>query len=178
MLPWRLKLTYAILPAAVNWLPAHPLSPTFLASFLKRISNKASPDGRAALLMGTGVWNNFTSASTLAYADSLTSAMALAMPAFFPPSGLAFRAFPRLYLSPVAQGSRKKPVHAAYQNNIMLQRFVDEVVPKLTGERGWDHLGRYNASVQADSPDGLHASLEVDLLTAMQVLNWLDALDW
>jgi len=42
--------------------------------------------------------------------------------------------------------------------------------------RRHDHLKTYNMSVQADSYDGTHLSMESDLTKAMMVFNWLDSL--
>lgn len=108
------------------------------------------------------------------HADALMAAMAVQRPAFFAPE-VTFRAFPRLYLSPVAQGARSYTINVQ-NDNIVLQHMVKQVVPGMR-DRGWEHLGRFNSSVQASSADGVHTSLEVDLLSAMMVLNWLDRLD-
>lgn len=81
---------------------------------------------------------------------------------------------PRLWISPNAQGLHKNPFFVLGQNNIKLMSFEREMRGWLQ-DRGFDVLGMFNLTVQSESLDGTHASMESNLVKAMMVVNWLDS---
>lgn len=81
--------------------------------------------------------------------------------------------FPRLFVTPSAAGINKPVVHAEKQGNAALSRF-EGTVGAWAEERGYDHLGTYNLTLQGSSPDGTHAGMSANLIKAMMVFNWLD----
>lgn len=80
---------------------------------------------------------------------------------------------PRLWISPNAQGLHKNQFFVFEQNNIKLMGFEREMRSWLD-ERAFDSLGMYNLTVQSESKDGTHATMESNLVKAMMVMNWLD----
>ena len=79
----------------------------------------------------------------------------------------------RLWVSPNAQGLHKNPFFILGQNNIKLEGFERDMRAWLN-QRGFDVLGIFNLTVQSESYDGTHATMESNLVKAMMVLNWLD----
>lgn len=87
-----------------------------------------------------------------------------------------FRVFPRLLLSPTAQGPNKPAVYFAKQNNIRLQLHIADVRP-WAQSHGYEYLGLYNFSIQHDTADGVHAGMEANMVKAQMILNWLNMLE-
>lgn len=143
--------------------------------------DRASGNTRAAYLVGTGVWNFFTTSHTQRYIKIIEEVFA--DPSNYPsldpnkdeiqkmPGALLNGHYPRLYISPVAQGLNKEAFKN--QNNIKLMNFERKMKPWLES-RGWHNLGIYNMTAQSVSHDGAHASMESNLIKAMMLFNWLD----
>lgn len=89
------------------------------------------------------------------------------------PFGSTYDLPPRLWISPNAQGIHKNQFFVFEQNNIKLMKFEREMRSWLN-ERAFDSLGMYNLTVQSESKDGTHATMESNLVKAMMVMNWLD----
>ena len=83
-------------------------------------------------------------------------------------SNLTYDGPPRLFITPNAQGRNKDESYIPTQNNIRLMRFERDIREWLSG-RHWDTLGMYNMSVQSDSFDGTHATMESNLIKSMMV---------
>lgn len=157
-------------------LAAHPLPDDGLQYFVDSIDNKLTPNGREVFIMGHGVWNSFDPEVTFQWLQQVEDAMKVQMPAFFEPAGVSIEAFPRLFLTSSAQGKLKPEWTLPVQNNIRVIKH-EEVVGAYVKERGYEHLGLYNLTVQATSWDGTHGSMETELTKAMMTLNWLNMLE-
>ncbi|KAL9083792.1 MAG: hypothetical protein Q9159_005580 [Coniocarpon cinnabarinum] len=164
-------------PALVSWdaMLNYPLNVDLLKGVVKNIENKADPNGRDAFIVGHGLWNDLNVETTMSWLEQIENEMALQMPAYFEDS-LANNSFPRLFISPSAQGESNTDTLSSSENNLQLMRHTREVSGRVKS-RGFEHLALYNMSVQASSPDGTHTSYENNLLKAMFVLNWLNMLE-
>lgn len=165
----------ALKPGSVHlsWLAQWPLDQERIDMFTSQIRERERYDGREVYVMGHGAWNAFRVNDTIGWLDQVDAGMRDVMPALFDDAGLA--RFPRLFISPNAQGEAKPRIFAGEQNNIGLQQYVRQIDP-IVRARGYDHLKTYNMSVQAVSEDGTHMSMESNLIKAMMVFNWLDSL--
>ncbi|KAL4867679.1 hypothetical protein BDV12DRAFT_170888 [Aspergillus spectabilis] len=82
------------------------------------------------------------------------------------------RITPFLWIGPTAPGHQKLPednVHATSWQ-------YTQVTAQVAQSRGIDVLGMYNATLQAESWDGLRYGEKVALMQAMMVINWLASL--
>lgn len=82
------------------------------------------------------------------------------------------RTTPFLWTGPTAPGHQKPPgdnVHAK-----SWQYTLDTT--EAAQSKGMEALGMYNATLQAESRDGVHYGEKVALMQAMMVLNWLSAI--
>lgn len=131
--------------------------------------------GREVFVVDHGLWNGLEAETTMAWLEQLDDAMRRHMPAYFEPD-LDPAMFPRLYLTPSAQGENKPEIYTFSQNNNQMLRHITTVKP-FVQDLGYEHLGLYNLTVQATTPDGTHPSMENNLMKAMMVLNWLNLLD-
>jgi len=77
-------------------------------------------------------------------------------------------------MTPSAGTPRKPEIFGVKQGNLAVARF-EQNVGNFMRSRGVDHLGLFNLTVQSTSPDGTHAGMQVNLVKAMMVLNWLDS---
>lgn len=152
-----------------------PLDDGQLHNIFKKYPSKDSPTSRVAFIFGHGLWNDLEAETTISWLEQIESAMEAEMPAYFD-AKLHPSKFPRLFVTPSAQGEGKPDIFHGAQNNIRLMRHTHEIAT-LVKQRGYEHLGLYNMSVQSSSPDGTHASLENNLLKAMMALNWLSMLE-
>ncbi|KAB8356438.1 hypothetical protein FH972_024021 [Carpinus fangiana] len=163
-------------PALVTWNPtlAFPLmGDTF--DYMPDLSKRMRPDGRIAFVLSHGLWNDLDFPMSMSWFEQIQDNIARYMPTYASPK-LSQRLFPRLFISPTAQGELKPDMVVPTQNNLRLIKETSEM-RKYVQARGFDHLGLYNLTVQATSPDGTHATMENNLMKAMMVLNWLNMLD-
>lgn len=165
-------------PARVRfmWFAAYPLEEDSIEYFVEQLPDAPSP--RDAFVLGHGGWNSFHREDTNSWLDQLLDTLYDKRPAFADVAADAdasMRDFPRLFVSPNAQGFRKARLFSGEQNNIGLQQFVHEIDGDVRA-RGFEHLATYNMTVQTDSWDGTHASMQANLVKAMMIFNWLDAL--
>ena len=164
-------------PALVSWdaMLNYPLNVDLLKGVVKNVENKEDPNGRNVFIMGHGVWNDLEAETTLSWLEQIEDEMGLQMPAYFDDQ-LDPKSFPRLFITPSAQGEGKPDPLVGTQNNLKLMRHTREV-GNYVRNRGYEHLALYNMSVQASSPDGTHTTYENNLLKAIFVLNWLNMLE-
>ena len=164
-------------PALVSWeaLLNNPLNLDLVKGMVRSIEAKDEPNGRNVFVMGHGVWNDLEAGTTMSWVEQIETEMYEQMPAYFR-KDLDSRLFPRLFITPSAQGEGKPDLFGGSQNNLKLMRHTHEI-GAFAKERGYDHLALYNMSVQASSPDGTHATYENNLLKAQFVLNWLNMLE-
>lgn len=162
--------------AHVTWHSAlsYPI-PEDSFSFMRDVANRDEPNGRTVFVLEHGLWNDLEVPSSMSWFEQVNDAIETYMPAYADP-GLDQRLFPRLFISPQAQGEEKPDVFVATQNNLRLQTITRAMRAYVT-ERGYEHLGLFNMTVQATSTDGTHTTLEANLMKAMMVLNWLNMID-
>jgi len=127
---------------------SYPLDNDTVSGFISKLPS-APPVKPPALVFGHGLWNSLDINSTKGWLTQLDSAMRTASPFLFSAASSA----PRLFVSPSAATELKPDLFVPAQNNIMLQRLEHAIGPWVQ-ERGWDHLGLWNMSIQAASPDG------------------------
>ena len=114
------------------------------------------------------MWNHFEIHDTISWIEQIEKEIRPRIPLFVDS--------PRLFLTSNAQAENKPAKYVPLENNIRIQNYV-HAVETFVKERGYDHLGFYNMTIQASSPDGTHASLETTLIEAQMVLNWLSLLE-
>ncbi|KAL3458248.1 hypothetical protein BJX64DRAFT_227574 [Aspergillus heterothallicus] len=127
-------------------------------SFLARTSEKKKP---IAVIQSLSL---STSYSKTTAANSIDEWLTLAK--------TSARTTPFLWIGPTAPGHQAPPgdnVHASSWH------YTQETA-QVAQSRGIDVLGMYNATVQAESWDGLHYGEKVALMQAMMIINWLSAL--
>lgn len=107
--------------------------------------------------------------------EQFDEAMAAAMPSHFVDGVLGTPKFPRLFMMPHAQGPKKLEKWRLLQSNFVMQKHAQEMRPWLE-KRGYDVLGTFNLTIQANSYDGTHCSFENNLVKVQMILNWLDHL--
>lgn len=124
--------------------------------------------------MGHGIWNDLEAETTMNWLEQVEDSMSRTVPDMFAPATDPM-AYPRMFITPSAQSELKPDAFHSTQNNMRLLRHTREV-SQYVKARGYDHLGLYNLTVQASSPDGTHMSYENNLVKAMMILNWLSML--
>jgi hypothetical protein len=161
-----------------------PLDPTEVARFQALLS-PTRPPKPYAFILGHGLWNDLDLHATVNWLDGITAHTLAAAPylAELPPlllpgatSAPAATAWPRLFITPNAAGTLKPDQWIVSQGDKALQIF-EEAVRDEVHERGLDHLGTWNMSIQADKFDGVHLDLRGNLIKAMAVVNWLSLVD-
>ena len=139
---------FILLTAADHNLLEHPIRQEDLDTYTSFLPS-TKPRKPVAFIMGHGLWNDLDRQKTYGWIDQAMNATAKRAPWLVEPGGL----FPRLFLTPNAAGERKPDLFIARQGNIALTRF-EKQVGEWIKERGMDHLGTYNMSIQANNPDG------------------------
>ena len=150
-----------------------PLPKQFVEEFADKIQT-TEPNGREVFIIGNGAWINFSEERSKKWLREMEEIVEKRLPFFTHP--VYNERIPKLFITPSAQGFRKPAIFTQEQNNLGIMRMELEMAG-WTQENGYDHLGTYNMSAQASSPDGTHASMETNLMKAMMVLNWLNTLD-
>ena len=158
-------------------LTAEPLPEAQVKHFVEKIvsSPVEKGSGREAFVFGNGAWIDFDADRSKKWLRGIGEGVKARFPAFMD-TDAGQHQMPKLFVTPNAQGFRKPAVFSQLQNNIAIMRMEHEMADWCE-ENGYDMLGFYNATVQAESPDGTHASMESNLLKAMMVMNWLNMLD-
>ncbi|KAL4893047.1 hypothetical protein BDV59DRAFT_31656 [Aspergillus ambiguus] len=82
------------------------------------------------------------------------------------------RTTPFLWVGPTAPGHQKPSADSVHASSWQYTLEAAEAARS----RGIETLGMYNATLQADSWDGMHYGEKVALMQAMMIINWLSAL--
>lgn len=88
-----------------------------------------------------------------------------------------------LFVTPSAAGPLKPDQWITSQGDKALQVFEKSVHSLIHGEdgifyeRGIEHMGTWNMSIQMEKWDGVHLDLRGNLLKAMGVINWLGGIE-
>jgi hypothetical protein len=146
-----------------------PLVPEEVKRYTELIEG-SKPRKPYAFVYGHGLWNDLDLQATLNWLDDLTAATVTRAPY------LQTTLFHRLFISPSAAGPLKPDQFIVSQGDKALQLF-EESTRQEVGRRGFEHLGTWNMSIQANKYDGVHLDLRGNLLKAMMLVNWLGMLE-
>jgi hypothetical protein len=148
-----------------------PLDPTEVARF-KDLLAPTKPAKPYAFIFGHGLWNDLDLHATLNWLDGILAYTKDAAPYIAKKGAL----WPRLMVTPNAAGTLKPDQWVQSQGDKALQIF-EKSVRIEAAERGVEHLGTWNMSIQTEKFDGVHLDLKGNLVKAMAVVNWLALLD-
>jgi hypothetical protein len=148
-----------------------PLDPVEVARF-KRLLTPSKPAKPYAFIFGYGLWNDLDLDATLNWLDGILAYTKEAAPYL----GEKGAIWPRLIVTPNAAGTPKPDQGVQSQGNKALQMFEHSVRIEAA-ERGVEHLGTWNMSIQTEKVDGVHLGLKGNLVKAMAVVNWLALVD-
>ena len=146
-----------------------PLVPDEIKRFQALLSS-SKPKKPYAFIFGHGLWNDLDLQATLNWLDGILTKTKQRAPY------LEKELWPRLFITPNAAGIKKPDQWITSQGDKALQVFENSVKIEA-GERGVEHLGTWNMSIQADKYDGVHMDLKGNLIKAMGVVNWLSMVD-
>ena len=144
-----------------------PLDPTEVGRF-KALLSPTKPSKPYAFIFGHGLWNDLDLQATVNWLDGI-NAHTLAAAPYLADKGAIW---PRLFITPNAAGPLKPDQWIVTQGDKALQIF-EESVREEARERGVEHLGTWNMSIQANKFDGVHLDLRGNLIKAMAAINWL-----
>jgi len=80
-----------------------------------------------------------------------------------------------LFVTPNEAGKEKPDEWIVSQGNKALMLF-EEAIGIGAADRGIEHLGTWNMSIQSNKYDGVHLDMKGNLVKGMMVLNWLNML--
>lgn len=144
-----------------------PLDPTEVNRF-KALLFSTKPSKPYAFIFGHGLWNDLDLQATVNWLDGINSHTLAAAPYLNEKGAI----WPRLFITPNAAGPLKPDQWIVSQGDKALQIFEDSVREEAR-ERGVEHLGTWNMSIQANKFDGVHLDLRGNLIKAMAAINWL-----
>ena len=142
-----------------------PLDPTEVSRF-KNLLSAPKPAKPYAFVFGHGLWNDLDLYATTNWLDGILAHTLDQAPY------LSSSVWPRLMITPNAAGVLKPDQWILSQGDKALQLF-EHSVKQEAGERGVEHLGTWNMSIQMEKFDGVHLDLKGNLVKAMAVMNWL-----
>jgi len=116
--------------------------------FLHKLDTK-KPKKPHVFIMGHGLWNDLDKEQTHAWITSVVLSIQKRLPWLAREEAF----FPRLFMTPNAAGVKKPDIFLCRQGNIALARFEQALGPWVK-ERGIDHLGTWNLTIQSANPDG------------------------
>jgi hypothetical protein len=148
-----------------------PLDPTEVDRF-KALLSPTKPRKPYAFIFGHGLWNDLDLQATVNWLDGIFSHTLSAAPYLSEKGAI----WPRLFITPNAAGPLKPDQWIVTQGDKALQIF-EESVREEARERGVEHLGTWNMSIQANKFDGVHLDLHGNLIKAMAAINWLALVD-
>jgi hypothetical protein len=148
-----------------------PLDPTEVSRFKALLSPIKTPKPYA-FIFGHGLWNDLDLQATVNWLDGINS-HTLSVAPYLADKGATW---PRLFITPNAAGPLKPDQFIVTQGDKALQIF-EESVREEARERGVEHLGTWNMSIQANKFDGVHLDLRGNLLKAMAAINWLSLIE-
>lgn len=136
-----------------------------------------NPLQRKAFVLGHGLWNNLEIDQALNWLDLVLDTIESKTRTSTRQRGPNSKGnVPVLLVTPNAAGDKKPDEWIVSQGNKALVKFEHEMAVQAA-ERGIDHLGTWNMSIQATLYDGVHMDMRGNLLKAQMVLNWLNLLD-
>ncbi|KAH9212831.1 hypothetical protein DL95DRAFT_463657 [Leptodontidium sp. 2 PMI_412] len=109
-------------------------------------------------ILGHGLWSNLDLQMSVNWLDSVLSVIDLKH---------------GLFVTPNAAGKEKPDDWIVTQGNKALMLY-EEAMGKVVRQRGIDHLGTWNMSIQSNKYDGVHLDMRGNLVKAMMVVNWLN----
>jgi hypothetical protein len=124
-----------------------------------------------AFIFGHGLWSDLDVSKSLIWLDAILDIIKHQLPHLADSKAL----WPRLFVTPNAVGKQKPKGGLVAQGNKDLMLF-EEAMKVEVEERGLEHLGTWNMSIQADNYDGGHMDMKGNLVKTMMVLNWLNLL--
>lgn len=148
-----------------------PLDSTEVARF-KDLLALTKPARPYAFIFGHGQWSDLDLHATLNWLDGILAYTKEAAPYLARNKAL----WPRLIVTPHAAGTLKPDQWVQSQGDKALQIF-EKSVRIEAAERGVEHLGTWNMSIQMEKFDGVHLDLKGNLVKAMAVVNWLALVD-
>ena len=138
-----------------------PLDPIEVDRF-KALLSPTKPSRPYAFIFGHGLWNDLDLQATVNWLDGIHSHTLAAAP-YLAGKGATW---PRLIITPNAAGPLKPDQWIVSQGDKALQIF-EEAVREEAAERGVEHLGTWNMSIQANKFDGVHLDLRGILIKGM-----------
>ena len=153
----------------IEMMVKYPLIEDEVKRFQDLLSS-SKPKKPYAFVFGHGLWNDLDLHATLNWLDGILTHTKEKAPY------LEKEMWPRLFITPNAAGIKKPDQWLTSQGDKALQVFENSVRIEA-GERGVEHLGTWNMSIQADKYDGVHMDLKGNLIKAMGVMNWLNLID-
>ena len=144
-----------------------PLDPTEVARFQDLLS-PTKPRKPYAFIFGHGLWNDLDIVATENWLDGILEATLERAPYL----GHKTTLWPRLFISPNAAGLKKPDQWITSQGDKALQMF-EHGTREMVWEKGVEHLGMWNMSIQSTKYDGVHLDLRGNLIKAMSVVGWL-----
>jgi hypothetical protein len=148
-----------------------PLDLVEVARF-KRLLTPSKPAKPYAFIFGHGLWNDLDLHATLNWLDGILAYTKEAAPYL----GEKGAIWPRLIVTPNAAGMLKPDQRVQSRGSEALEVFEHSVKIEAA-ERGVEHLGTWNMSIQTEKFDGVHLDLKRNLVKAMAVVNWLALVD-
>lgn len=154
-----------------------PLDPREVARFQALLA-ATKPRRPYAFVFGHGLWNDLDLQATLNWLDAINGHALEKAPYLRRDGdgGVNNKVWHRLMVTPNAAGVRKPDQWVLSQGDKALQIFERSVGDEVR-QRGVEHLGTWNMSVQTTKYDGVHLDLKGNLVKAMAVVNWLARLD-
>ncbi|KAI9642131.1 hypothetical protein NHQ30_008933 [Ciborinia camelliae] len=116
-----------------------------------------------AIIFGHGLWSDLDLPKTIQWLDSLLALIN---------ASLDLGKWKGLFVTPNAAGREKTDEWIVSQGNKALMLY-EEAVGIQARNRGLDHLGTWNMSIQARTYDGVHLDLRGNLVKGMMIVNWL-----
>lgn len=119
-----------------------------------------------AIVFGHGLWSDLDLQKTVNWLDAVLGTV----------ERTAGSSWHGLFVTPNAAGKEKPDEWIVTQGNKALMLF-EEAVSIEAANRGLEHLGTWNMSIQSNKYDGVHLDMRGNLVKAMMVLNWLNLLE-
>jgi len=156
----------------IEMMPTFPLDPVEVARF-KRLLAPSKPAKPYAFIFGHGLSNDLDLNATLNWLDGILAYTKEAAPYL----GEKGAIWPRLIVTPNAAGMLKPNQWVQQSQGDKALQIFEHSVRIEAAERGLEHLGTWNMSIQTDKFDGVHLDLKGNLVKAMAVVNWLALVD-
>jgi hypothetical protein len=116
---------------------------------LKNTIGSTKPLKPLAFIMGSGLWSGLVAQRTADWLDEISNITISNLHYLEEPTAF----WPRLFISPSASGINKPRKYSLDQGNTVLANFQNGMA-KETEDRGIDHLGSWNMTLNTTSIDG------------------------